>query len=767
MSEVLVKLSLVDTTKERMTGLARELKELSLAAKNSGMPDASKMAQGARQLQNVADNFGNIRKEAKQTSDVLSQAKDAMGAFTSSAGLGLGKSLLGLGGAVAFAAAAGKIIADSIKLAVEFERVSQRATFSLALGQGNLVAQLNAMKSAAGGYAGLGIDKIQSAEMMGTYGQAAGATVRQSINAGDSLAKYSRGFGMDPVQLAAQMGLLAQYAGKDNGKNSSEFFGAARSAGDAGRRPTELLGQTVNLLSQMQASNPMGNIGLKSALSEIVGVTKMGGYFQTQQGIQSVTGGYNTIGHAVSSNPALTNLAMRSGWSTTDIMFGSSDPKKLNPLLTNLYKQTGGNANILASVVQSILPGDQGRDVFTALMKNHGKISGDFTALSKKDLKAADDAYEKTPEGQMAKAAAEIKNAEIGIGDAIVKFIAPKLATVAEDLNKLATGLTNMHFPTSMGEVADGLKAVAAGLIATLPQDKQAYLRQASSGADKVLGWGQNIWNAVTHPRDTLNSIDQNISDSVTSHWGGASDQVAGRADAAFDRSLSNGGIKSPWDTKRLLYAIRKQESSTTAGAYQMRGSIDIPEMGGRAVGAYQFMPSTLEGYAKSMDPALLKKLGLQGFIQYYMAHPKMQDRYEGNMLENAKAAGVSNPLEYGVYHLSGGGDVAHHTGFAWWKYKRTHHLGGRDSADGNGTTQTREGLNMLANYDAAPMSARSRFIADHNSAAQKNANHPAHANSGGGAHKSTHHVASNGHSIKVTVEASKNSNRTVATTSR
>jgi hypothetical protein len=777
MAEAIVKLAIADAATARIRTIAGELKDLAKAAKSAGMPDAAVLGRGASQLRNVADNFGSAKREADAAAGGFSKAKEALGAFTNSAGLGFAKSFIGLGGAVAFAAAAGKVIADSIRLASEFERVSQRATYSLALGRGNLAAQVQQLQRASMGYSAYGMNGIQAAEMIGTYGQASGATQGQSIAAGRGIATFSRIMGMDPSVYAGQMGLLSQYAGKDVDANSRAIFGAAQSAGDAGRRPTELLGNVVNLLTQIQASNPYGKDGLKSALSEVVGISNLGGFYQSTQGQQNAMAGANALGSSIGGSPYLTRLALRAGLSLEDIQMGTGNIADISKITQAMYKDTGGNRAIMGAQFSKMgITGNNGRALLDWAMAHQGNLMGASSPMAPAAVQKALKQYQDSIPGQQDRIKAKFENGEITAGDAILKAIIPKLAALTDAFSNF------VHtYPVAMGAVAAGLAAVALALalrgkggpgLPSLPFGGKPPIIPGAGGAGAAAADGAAGGGVISTVAGFVlkrlvpvvglvlalrgNTETQAEDDSAIA-------QDSARRDKSFRMHL-NSPSSSKIDLKRWLYAIRSRESANKAHPYGDYGVVN--SIG--AMGAYQFMPDTLmggydskhvwhNGYAQSMDPKLLQKLGRAGFAKHFLADHDMQDRYAANMIQNGFAQGVRNLHDYGAYHLGGYGGLLN--------LRRGR---GDDPRYGDGqSTLNQEGDAMDYGYAHAP----SQFISyQAPSAAKSNAHHPAHQN---GQHHSAatvapghaHVTVPGGHKIKLT--ATLEPSRTKATTYR
>ena len=659
MAEVDVKLGIQDKASAQIQKVSRELADLARIAKQAGSPDAAFLARGATQLKNVSNNFGQIKEEASGAAGAITTLRSAMGGFTASAGGGLATALLGLGGAVAFAAAAGKVIGDSIKLASQFEHVSQRAAFSLAIGRGNVLAQMNALQQVAKGYTSSGLSPIAATEMIASYGAASGAGVSQSINQGHSIIDYARAFGLDPSTFAGQMGVVGQYSRKGVSANAAEIFGGAQAAGDAGRRIPELLGNAVNLLTQIQAANPFGRDGLKSAMSEIVGIASLGGHFTDTGIMQNTMSGLSQIGNSLSGSPYMSRLALRSGFSIPDIMFGTQDPSKIGQLTSGMYRDSGGNGNYLASMLRNLgLSGAVGRDTYEAIMHSPGgniMANGKYKPLSEKVVKALADQANNTPAGMLDALGARIEKSETSLGQTLIRSFLPLLNQGAKGLENLSRMFDGVDFSGKLMKMLDGFGHMIAKLaqVSTYLYDLVQHF--GATPWMKKLGEGGAI-GTISDAKKQMNSVLYNALTNPNQNYQGSVSYV-GPGPGSSPFFIPGGVVKGTRiDRARLKQAISNLES----GGDYTRSS---PRANDPSYGKYQFTPDTLATMWSydSTTKAMAKKNGRYSplLYKYFLSHPALQEKFMDAKIDEYVRSGAQNVAEFGVAHNAGSGWLA------------------------------------------------------------------------------------------------------------
>lgn len=443
MAEAKITLSVVDAATSQVKNLAREMRDLSKAAKGVGSPEADTLRRGARQLANVANNFGQAETQANRAAGAFNKANDAVRAFSRGAGLGTGMNLLGLGGVVAFAATAGMIVSQSIKLASEFQRVSERSIFSMTMNSGMLRQNLRQFQRESLSLSKIGIDGLEGARMGAAYGLTSGADPRAMVRELYPLGSWAKSYGLDTAMFAQQMGLVSQYAGTDVNKNASAIFGGAADSGAAGRRVTEFIGIATNVLQQIASGNPLaGQVSMRDALREVVGVTSMGGLYSTDSAlINAALSGEQKLGTGNFSDPAKLRTMLRAGLSPMQIVQGATDPDSLAKVARQIYHDSNGSSLMAALMLQSRfgLSQEESRALLPILERRHGNI----LASDIKSARTRTGEYLHTDAGKLENAMAALQNSEIHLGDSILDQFLPELQTVAGDLENLAKGLDN------------------------------------------------------------------------------------------------------------------------------------------------------------------------------------------------------------------------------------------------------------------------------------------------------------------------------------
>jgi hypothetical protein len=419
--------------------------------------------QQSRQIANsVKNDLKSIGESAGRAEVSLGKAGSALKAFGSGAGLGTGMSLLGLSGVIGFAATAGAIMAQSFKLAAEFERISQRSVFSMTYNTGAIASNLEAFKRRANGMSDLGINAIDAARMGASYGSASG---RNPVYAMRSLGEWARSYGVQDLNaFGGQMGMISQYAGGDVNKNAAAFFGGASQAGDLGKRQGDIMGQLVNVLSSMNSSNPTGTASVRDAMREIVGVTSMGGFYQSTYGAGVTLSAEQKLGSGMLGDAYKTRMAMAAGLPLSAIINGTTNPVHLQAMAQQAYKWSHGNANMLSlNLAAAGFSEEQRRALAPLIMAKHGNILAS-------DIKDADKrigAYQGTKTGQLEQTMASLTNSEIHLGEGLMNSILPALKDLAQKIEGMSKSLDKMDFSKQVLGLEQHLDTLAAVLIAT------------------------------------------------------------------------------------------------------------------------------------------------------------------------------------------------------------------------------------------------------------------------------------------------------------
>jgi hypothetical protein len=433
-----IELSIQDKASGVLKNVGQEfLNTAKLARQLGNVTDAKALEAAARHVGSVSSNLKAAEKDARRTTSGLKEATSAMKSFGSALpGGGTAGNLLGLNGVVAFAATAGAIVANSIRLAAEYNRISQVSTYSLTSNASMLASNLAAFKAKAIGMADLGIGAGSGARMIAGYGMASGLDGSIASANGRVLGTWAKAYGQDPGTFGQQMGLVSQYAGSNVNGSASAIFGAASVSGDAGRRVSEFIGVATSVLQQVSASHAGGNVDVRDALREITGITRLGGYFQTSQGLATTIGGMNQFGNNVVGNPLMQRIARQAGWSLEDMILGNHDTKHVASMANTAYRIFGGDHAQIASFLKGSmgLGDDQARAVFEALIRTKGNILGNVPSA---DPSKRIDAFKGSTEGKIEQALANLENAQTKVGDGILTKVAPGIEKLTEGIDKL------------------------------------------------------------------------------------------------------------------------------------------------------------------------------------------------------------------------------------------------------------------------------------------------------------------------------------------
>lgn len=383
---------------------------------------------------------GAAKQEVSALAKAFEQAAGSAKAFGKALpGGGTAMNLLGLAGPMAFAATVGAIVANSIRLAVEFNRISSASTWQMTSNAAQAMNVLRTFQRQAMSLSDLGLSGTAAAQMMAGYGSASGSLA--GIGGARPLAMYARAMGQDPNSFAAQMGLIGQNAGNDISRNAGNIMGAASISGDAGRRIPEFIGVATTVLQQIAAGNPgKGNVDIRDALKEVTGFAHLGGYFATTQGLSSSVSAFNKFGGgSMLGNWQAMHIATVAGLSVEDQILGLNTPGKKARFANAAFDTLGGDKNRLNMELFLMnnlgMSGDEARLMMSAHAKNGGKwLDADFKNQS---AQAKADAYADSDAGQVAKLAAEIENAQITLGKTLIHEFAPWFAKMAGSLESL------------------------------------------------------------------------------------------------------------------------------------------------------------------------------------------------------------------------------------------------------------------------------------------------------------------------------------------
>lgn len=480
---------------------------------------------GMAELAEAAKGVDNVGKALGKTGEIAKS-------FAGGAGLGKFAAATTLTG---LAALAGGIIMQSMRMASEFERLSQRTVFTLTANSDALAANLEKFKATAKSLSYYGIGGVEGAKMGAAYGMTAGALPGSTIGQMRSLAAWSTAFGMDHVAFGQGMGAVSQFTGGNIDRDSSIMFGGASQSGQAGRRPAELLATAAQALQSMASSRPFQALEMKDAMREIVGITRLGGVYQTSYGLQTTLGAELSLGANKMSNPVNARLAARAGWSMLDIVTGSNDPKKLASYYNQLYGVYGKNPVALSLMLRNQGLGDDPiRLLMGKMYKDHGQMNAsDVRAVSAAQRDAI---YGKTPTGEIEKAGAEIQNVGLTLGDAILKGLAPKIETLSRGVEKLAGDLEHgTGFMGDLSSMLDGHFGIIEALLAAQAIGKGANFVKwlvrgggaAAAGAEGAAGagagWGMAAVASVAgllFGAHTLAKQGVSLSDSTAMNYG-------------------------------------------------------------------------------------------------------------------------------------------------------------------------------------------------------------------------------------------------------
>jgi hypothetical protein len=439
-----VTLSVKDAASAQIRGIAREMANTAAVAKAMGATlDAKSLGQVSQQLNTVANNFAstnkNIHEEVKRSTSAFKEMGGALQSLTRGLGGGGIMNLLGVGGGglSGAAAAIGAIVANSVRLALEFNKIATGPVFSMTANAGSLAANLEAFKTSAEGMADIGIGGITGAKMQGAFALSSGASAANVLSSSRSISEWAKAYGQDPVQFAQQAGLIGQVAGNSGVATNAtmgQTFGAASAMGDFGRRIPEVLGTLSSVLSRMQLSAPGQQVSTRDALREIVGATSLSG---SSAQVQSKLAGFQKLGGA-SRDPSVMATEAAAGWNMEDIITGTQDPKKMAAVFKRLFATQNKSSFEYTLMSQYGESGEQARALYARGLQNHGEFLGAAPPIETKAEKDARiKAFQASPEGQAQIASAHLENAQIKAGDAIWQIIAPKMVDITKGIDKL------------------------------------------------------------------------------------------------------------------------------------------------------------------------------------------------------------------------------------------------------------------------------------------------------------------------------------------
>jgi hypothetical protein len=365
----------------------------------------------------------------------VKEAGGALRAFGGGAGLGRLTGLLMPTSLAALAATVGVVVAQSVKMAMEFERVSQRSVFTMTANSNALLSNLASFQAKAQSLRAYGLGPVDAARMGSAYGLSSGAGVAATVRNMTPLAAWARAYGLDPTLYAQTMGGVSQFTRGNVNEDSSAFFGGAAASGSAGRRPMEMLATATNALQQIATTN--GTASVRDAMREIVGVSSMGQYFRSSAGQAMGMSMFSTLGQDKMSNPMMMRLAYSAGWKPTDVAFGTHDPDKLNALSKRLYSASGGNSLTYGLMLR--MAGYSDDQIQAALqpgaMAKHGAMLGSPGTAS---VGGRIGAYQGTTNGQIEQTMANLQAAETRLGDAILKTLAPVIDKLSGEIANLS-----------------------------------------------------------------------------------------------------------------------------------------------------------------------------------------------------------------------------------------------------------------------------------------------------------------------------------------
>lgn len=580
------------------------------------------------------------------------QGHGMLSAFASNAGGGTAMSLVGLAGPLAFAAALGAVVANSVRLAVEFNRVSTAAVFGMTSNAADLLSNLESFKSAAYGMTDIGIGPSEAARMMGAYAMASGRDAANVVGESRDLGEWAKARGLDPVQFGQQAAIIGQNASPDVNKNMGQIFGAASQEGDFGRRQTEMLGTIASLLAKNAAMNPGGQPSLTDALREITGVTSLGGYYATTQGAAATLSAQQAFGG--SDSMADMQLESAAGWSPEKMLVGPFGPEDVASKARTLYRQTEGvyahgtqaqkdlGRYEMEARLRLKMPGEQAHALAVQMERNGGELLGG--AITPADKAASIDAFKQSPAGIAQATAANFEAAQTKMGDDIVKHLGPIAKGVSDLVEKV--GLANVLLGAIAGFAAVQAIGSAGGIGGVLGKlgglgrfGAMAVQGMGALGMAGVVGAGVLATGAfVLGTQSPAGDADESSPDAAWRAKSNAKSDRAGGAGAGGGSLSGNARSKMAYLRNLWVRAGGDPKAADQMALVAMNESGGDPSIAdgvtGTHIGLWQISQSYSHGNLR--DPLLNAQVAVRLYKARVAAHDRPLGDWDDSMYKGA-----------------------------------------------------------------------------------------------------------------------------------